>query len=148
MYMGNTYLITSAIGFVIIVVIYQPLGELAYDYFRGHDKSHDRASVKPVEEQDEGEGGRTGFGEASRKLRSDAENDKVDVVKDSAKEDVHEDQKKTEEEESSAGKEGSPPLASGGEKHRMSVQRPSILVAGTAIEDLRKSLGDFKEARF
>ena len=132
MYTGNTYMIIAAIGFVITVVVYEPLGQLWYDYFRGQGTNRKGASVEPVEEQREKDESQRsgGVGEADdRLLLGDADEDKSDVSKaSSAKDDRGRNKSDT--------------------TNNKDASTPSALLAGTVVDDVRKSLGAFRPASF
>ena len=133
MYAANIYLLIGAIGLITTVVVYEPIGELAYDYFRGQDSSRKGASVEPVQEQQEKDGSQrsSGVGEAGdRLLLGDADEDETDVTKaSSAKDDLGRD--KSEKEQGITTTEASP--------------RASVMLAGTAVDEFRKSLTAFNK---
>ena len=130
MYAANLYALIGAIGFVITAIVYEPLGQLAYDYFRGQGTSRKGASVEPVQElRENDESRRSGVGEAGGTLLlDDADEDETDATKASSAKDDR-----------------------GRCKSDITIneaRRSSTMFAGTAVDDLRKSLGVFKQASF
>ncbi len=119
MYAGNTYLVISAIGLVITVIAYEPLGQMGYDYFRGQDTSRKGATVEPVQDQregDESQGSRVGEA-GDRLLLGDADED-------------NRSRHKSEKERAVTTKEA---------------PRSSVVFTGTVVDDLRKSLEHFNK---